>query len=161
MQQGGHYEYAGYRFEFGAVEQVKGPNYDAQRGHVKVLQDGELKAILTPEKRVYRARGQAMTEASIDANLERDIFIALGEPLGDGSWAVRVQVKPLIRLIWFGPLIMAIGGLLAMSDRRYRVRARPSPDSVSLALPQAGPQEVAAPVLDSAMRTSGVTDTPS
>jgi cytochrome c-type biogenesis protein CcmF len=126
-----------------------------------VLQDGELKAILTPEKRVYRAGGQGMTEASIDAELERDIFIALGEPLGDGSWAVRVQVKPLIRLIWLGPLIMAIGGLFAMSDRRYRVRARPTTESVSLSLPEAGPQEVAAPVLDSATRTSPVTGTPS
>ena len=65
-----------------------------------------------------------MTEASIDASLARDVFVAMGEPLGDGAWAVRVQYKPLIRLIWLGPIIMALGGLLAVCDRRYRVRAR-------------------------------------
>jgi cytochrome c-type biogenesis protein CcmF len=142
MQTGGRYEFADYSFEFGAVEQIKGPNYDAQRAHVKVSRGGELKAVLTPEKRVYHARSQPMTEASIDAGLQRDVFIALGEPLGDGSWAVRVQVKPLIRLIWYGPLIMAIGGLLAVSDRRYRRRtqivheplASASADSASAAL---------------------------
>jgi cytochrome c-type biogenesis protein CcmF len=157
MQVGGQYQYSGYSFKFGAVEHIKGPNYDAQRGHVEVSRDGQVTAVLTPEKRVYRARGQAMTEASIDATLERDIFIALGEPLGDGSWAVRVQVKPLIRLIWLGPLIMAIGGLLAMSDRRYRVRARPATESLPLQVPQA----VAAPVLDAGMVGSRVTDAPS
>ena len=161
MQVGGHYEYGGYRFEFGAVEDIKGPNYDAQRGHVKVLQNGELKATLTPEKRVYRARRQAMTEASIDAELARDIFIALGEPLGDGSWAVRVQVKPLIRLIWLGPLIMAIGGLLAMSDRRYRVRARALSEPVAQPLLQARSQEVAAAVRNAGSAASSVADAPS
>lgn len=131
MQDGGRYEFSGYTFEFGAVEKVQGPNYVAQRGHVKVLHDGEFVALLTPEKRTYGASNQTMTEASIDDSLARDVFVALGEPLGDGSWAVRVQIKPLIRLIWLGPLIMALGGLLALSDRRYRVRARDTAETVA------------------------------
>ena len=106
---------------------VQGPNYRADRGHVEVLRDGEAVAMLTPEKRIYPAQPQPMTEASIDASLARDVFVALGEPLGDGAWAVRVQVKPLIRLIWLGPLIMALGGLLAVPDRRYRMRVRRCP----------------------------------
>jgi len=125
MESGGRYEFAGYRFRFGAIEQVQGPNYRAERGHVEVLRDGETVAVLRPEKRTYRAQpNNPMTEAAIDASLARDVFVALGEPVGEGAWAVRVQVKPLIRLVWLGPLIMAIGGLLAASDRRYRLRAR-------------------------------------
>ncbi len=124
MAPGGSYEYAGYTFRFGDVSQVPGPNYTATRGHVEVLRNGERVALLTPEKRVYPVQAQPMTEAAIDASLARDVFVALGEPVGEGAWAVRVQVKPLIRLIWLGPLIMAIGGLVAAADRRYRVRSR-------------------------------------
>ena len=124
MREGGSYEFGGYEFRFGGLAQYDGPNYRATRGHVELLKDGERIAMLTPEKRVYPAQPQPMTEASIDATLARDVFVALGEPVGDGAWAVRVQVKPLIRLIWLGPLIMAIGGLLAVSDRRYRMRVR-------------------------------------
>ena len=124
MATGGSYEYGGYIFEFGEVTRVRGPNYTAQRGHVRVLQDGEQVALLTPEKRTYLRQAEPMTDASIDWSLARDVFVALGDPLDDGAWAVRVQIKPLIRLIWLGPIIMALGGLLAVSDRRYRVRVR-------------------------------------
>ena len=125
MREGGTYEYAGYTFRFGSLADFEGPNYRATRGHVELLKDGQRIAMLTPEKRLYTAQpGNPMTEASIDASLARDVFVALGEPLGDGAWAVRVQHKPLIRLIWLGPIIMALGGLIAVSDRRYRLRAR-------------------------------------
>jgi cytochrome c-type biogenesis protein CcmF len=135
MREGGSYEYAGYTFRFGSLGEYDGPNYRAVRGHVEVSRDGRPVATLTPEKRVYRAQpNNPMTEAAIDATLARDVFVALGEPLGDGAWAVRVQYKPLIRLIWLGPLIMAIGGLIAVTDRRYRLRARaPAPDSPPVA----------------------------
>jgi cytochrome c-type biogenesis protein CcmF len=78
-----------------------------------------------PEKRVYRVQNNPMTEAAIDAKLHRDLFIALGEPLDNqGAWAVRIYYKPFIRCIWLGAIIMAIGGVFAASDRRYRQLAR-------------------------------------
>jgi cytochrome c-type biogenesis protein CcmF len=79
---------------------------------------------MIPEKRVYRVQTSAMTEAGIDVGWTRDLFVALGEPLGDGSWSVRIQYKPMIRFIWLGALVMALGGLVAVSDRRYRSRYR-------------------------------------
>ena len=79
-----------------------------------------------PEKRRYHARSsQVMTEAAIDAGLMRDVFIALGEPVGKDAWAVRVHVKPFIRWIWLGALLMALGGLLAICDKRYRPKPKP------------------------------------
>jgi cytochrome c-type biogenesis protein CcmF len=73
-----------------------------------------------PEKRVYQARGSMMTEADIDAGLFRDLYVALGEPLTDGAWAVRIQHKPFVRWIWLGALMMTAGGLLSATDPRYR-----------------------------------------
>ncbi len=77
-------------------------------------------ATLTPEKRVYRVQQNPMTEASIDSRWNRDLFVALGEPAGNGAWTTRIQYKPLIGFIWFGVLIMFAGGCIALSDRRYR-----------------------------------------
>ena len=147
MVAGGSYEYAGYTLRFGEVTQVQGPNYVAQRGHVAVLRDGEQVALLTPEKRTYLAQAQPMTDAAINWSLARDVFVALGDPVDQGGWAVRVQVKPLIRLIWLGPLIMAIGGLLAVSDRRYRVPLRAAGPAVARAGPAPGTAGAAAPLL--------------
>ena len=113
-------ELAGYRFQFEGVSEVPGPNYLAQRAAVRVFKGDKQVAELFPEKRLYPIQSQPMTEAAIDVGFTRDLYVALGEPLGDGSWAVRLYYKPLIRWIWLGPLIMAIGGLLAASDRRYR-----------------------------------------
>ena len=88
---------------------------------------------MTPQKRIYDVRRESMTEASIDAGLTRDLFAALGEPLEttaaggpqvDGAWSVRLYHKPFIRWIWVGALLMAIGGLFAALDRRYRIAAR-------------------------------------
>ena len=90
---------------------------------MEVLRDGEPVSVLFPEKRVYRVQRSPMTEAAIDARWGRDLFVALGDDLGLDTWSVRIQYKPLIRFIWFGCLIMALGGIVAVSDPRYR-RAR-------------------------------------
>ena len=111
----------GYTFRFEGVHRFAGPNFIADEGAVTVSHEGETVALLRPQKRVYRVQRMPMTEAAIDAGLFRDLFVALGEPLGEeGAWSVRIYHKPFIRWIWMGPMLMALGGLLAASDRRYR-----------------------------------------
>ena len=110
----------GYAFVLDELTIVEGPNYAADRGIFSVSVDGQLFTMLMPEKRRYVASGQIMTEAAIDAGVMRDLYIALGEPLGDGAWSVRVQHKPLVRWIWFGALMIGVGGLTTSFDRRYR-----------------------------------------
>jgi cytochrome c-type biogenesis protein CcmF len=105
------------RFE--GVTSQEGPNYVATRGNFLVT-DGSATYRLHPEKRRYVARDSVMTEAAIDAGFTRDIYISLGEPLGNGDWAVRMQHKPLVRWIWLGGLLMVLGGVLAVADARYR-----------------------------------------
>ncbi len=118
------YNLGGYDFLFKGVTTVQGPNYSASRGLVEASRDGRLIAVLHPEKRNYRS-GMPMTEAGIDAGLTRDLFVALGEPLGNqGAWSLRIYHKPFVRWIWLGGLLMALGGLLAASDRRYFQLAR-------------------------------------
>jgi cytochrome c-type biogenesis protein CcmF len=117
-------EAGGYEFVFRDMRTIDGANFVADEGEFELRKDGRLISILTPQKRIYRVQPTPMTEAAIDVGMSRDVFVALGEPLGDGAWSVRLQVKPLIRLVWFGALIMAFGGLLAISDRRYRQSAR-------------------------------------
>ena len=111
---------SGYEFLLDRVENVDGPNYRAVQGVVQVSRDTQPVTTLYPQKRIYEVQKSPMTEAGIDPGWRHDLFVALGEPLGDGSWSVRIQVKPLVRFIWLGALIMALGGLLAVSDRRYR-----------------------------------------
>jgi len=115
---------AAYQFTFSGVDQVAGPNYTAFQAQVKVTKDSQLIANLFPEKRHYNAGGQVMTEAAIDPSITRDIYVSLGEPLADGAWALSLQVKPFIRCIWLGGVMVAIGGLLAATDRRYRRRKK-------------------------------------
>ena len=118
----------GYSFEFKGAESKEGPNYTAQKGHLSVTKDDQLIATLNPEKRVYRVQTMPMTEAAIDAGLTRDLFVALGEPRGeDGAWSLRIYVKPFIRWIWLGTIIMALGGLLAATDKRYRLARKDKP----------------------------------
>ena len=121
-------------FTLQALTVVEGPNYVADRGVFSVAYKGAAFTTLMPEKRRYVASGQIMTEAAIDAGVLRDLYIALGEPLGDGAWSVRVQHKPFIRWIWFGALLIGVGGLTTSFDRRYR-RARRSeaPQGVEVA----------------------------
>ncbi|MBN8280357.1 MAG: heme lyase CcmF/NrfE family subunit, partial [Gammaproteobacteria bacterium] len=111
-----------YEVSYKGTRPVAGPNYQALRGEVTVTRDGKPVGVLYPEKRTYNVRSSPMTEAGIDAGWSRDLFVALGDPLGNDAWSVRLQYKPLVRFIWLGALVMAFGGLLALSDRRYRVR---------------------------------------
>ncbi|GGK04595.1 heme lyase CcmF/NrfE family subunit [Luteimonas terricola] len=110
-----------YAFRFDGVERVPGPNYMADRGHVQVFRDDRPLVLLHPEKRAYASGGQVMTDAGIHAGVRADIFVALGEPLGGEAWAVRLHIKPFIRWIWAGALLMALGGLVTATDRRFRL----------------------------------------
>ncbi|MGI9290943.1 MAG: heme lyase CcmF/NrfE family subunit, partial [Gammaproteobacteria bacterium] len=122
MQPGEEIEISGYTFRFDGLNDVVGPNYDAVQGVFTVIKSGEEFTELRPEKRVYRVQTNPMSEAGIQAGWGRDLFVALGERLGNGAWSVRIQYKPLIRFIWFGCIVMALGGLVAVSDPRYRRR---------------------------------------
>jgi cytochrome c-type biogenesis protein CcmF len=113
-----------YEFLFRGMQHVEGPNFVADEGEIELRRSGDLIAVLAPQKRFYRVQQQTMTEAAIDTNLARDVFVALGEPLGDDAWSLRLQVKPLIGFLWLGTGLMALGGIIAGSDRRYRELAR-------------------------------------
>jgi len=113
-----------YTFRFDGVKEVPGPNYQAARGTVEVSRDGKFVEYLYPEKRVYNASGMPMTEAAIDTTPFRDLYVSLGEPVGDKAWAVRVYEKPFVVWIWGGCILMALGGLLAVTDRRYRIAVK-------------------------------------
>ncbi len=114
----------GYTFRFDGVREVKGPNYIAARGTFHVSQDGREVTVMYPEKRRYTVQNQTMTEAAIAPGLVRDLYVSLGEPVDNGAWSVRLYHKPFIDWIWGGCLIMALGGVLAISDRRYRLAWR-------------------------------------
>ncbi len=114
-------ELGGYTFRFDAVEDVKGPNYVAARGTFTVTRANAAVGTMYPEKRIYNVQKNPMTEAAIDTGFTRDLYVSLGEQVGDKAWVVRVQVKPFVDWIWGGCVLMALGGLLAVLDRRYRV----------------------------------------
>ena len=114
----------GYAFRFDGVENVTGPNYRAARGKVSVSREGREVMVLRPEKRIYNAQNMPMTEAAISTGLFGDLYVSLGEPVSNGAWSVRVYHKPFVTWIWGGCIIMALGGFLALSDRRYRRLAR-------------------------------------
>ena len=115
---------SGYQFDFKGVNPVAGPNFTAYRGQISVSKGDKWVANLFPEKRQYNAGGQVMTEAAIDPSLARDIYVSLGEPLAEGTWAVSLQVKSFVRCIWLGGILVGLGGLLAATDRRYRRRKK-------------------------------------
>jgi len=119
-----------YVFRLEGVERLQGPNYIADRGSVRVLRDDAPLTTLHPERRSYASGGQVMTEAGIAPGINRDLYVALGEPLGGGAWAVRVHIKPFVRWIWAGALLMALGGFVTAGDRRFRTaRNRVAADS--------------------------------
>jgi cytochrome c-type biogenesis protein CcmF len=122
MKPGDTVELNGYVFKLDGVRPVEGPNYRAAQARMTVTREGRTVAVLRPERRVYTVQEQTMTEAAISPGLTRDLYVSLGDPLEGGAWLVKVQVKPFIDWIWGGCLIMALGGLLAASDRRYRLR---------------------------------------
>jgi len=115
----------GYEFRFDGVTEVQGPNYVAAQGRVSVSKDGKFVTELNPEKRQYNASGMPMTEAAIRTGLLRDLYVSLGEPIPDTeAWAVRVYIKPFVDWIWAGCFLMALGGILAITDRRYRIKSK-------------------------------------
>ena len=116
---------AGYEFTFDSLNFVQGPNFGASRGQISAYKNDRLVAVLYPEKRKYEARNQVMTEAALDAGLTRDLYVSLGEPLKGDAWAIRLHVKPFVRCIWLGGLMIGLGGLLSVMDKRYRRRRKP------------------------------------
>ncbi len=111
---------SGYDITFNGVKAVKGPNYSAEQGQIEVTLNGDFVSLLQPERRTYLVQTMGMTEAAIDPGLFRDIYIALGDPLPDNAWAIRVHYKPFVRWIWLGAIFMGFGGVLTMFDKRYR-----------------------------------------
>ncbi|MBG7610592.1 MAG: heme lyase CcmF/NrfE family subunit [Anaerolineae bacterium] len=124
MVPGSSYNISGYEFRFQGVRKVNGPNYIADEAIIEVWRDGEKSGDLLPQKRIYSGKGNPMTDASIDKTLFRDLYAALGEELEGGAWSMRVYYKPMIRWIWLGCLFMTFGGILAVSDKRYRQKTK-------------------------------------
>jgi cytochrome c-type biogenesis protein CcmF len=131
---GDRFEVGGYEIFFRGIRPVEGPNFSAEEGEFELRKDGQIVSVLASQQRVYRVQQTPMTEAAIDVGIGRDVFIALGEPLGDNAWSVRIQVKPLISFLWLGAVLMALGGLVAITDRRYRRPVRAT-EPVSDAVP--------------------------
>jgi cytochrome c-type biogenesis protein CcmF len=117
-----------YTFRFNGVREEKGPNYMALVGDIDLLTDGKATRKMFPEKRNYVSSSMPMTEAAIDTGFLRDVYVSLGEPIDkarpDAAWAVRVYYKPFVDWIWGGCVLMALGGFIAMNDRRYRIKSR-------------------------------------
>ena len=111
-----------YRFVLKQFGHIEGPNYTSDAATVDVFQGDRFLGRLIPEKRRYNASGQVMTEAALKVNLWRDLYVSMGDALGDGSWGMRLQVKPYMRWVWLGAIFMSLGGLLAILDKRYRTR---------------------------------------
>jgi cytochrome c-type biogenesis protein CcmF len=123
MQPGDREALAGYEFELLEIAPFTGPNYVADEAKIEISRNGKLVATLAPQKRRYAATGSVMTEAAIDAGFFRDLYVAMGEPVGvDGAWAIRLHYKPFIRWIWLGALLMGLGGFITVADKRYRRR---------------------------------------
>jgi cytochrome c-type biogenesis protein CcmF len=138
MKVGDHTEVAGLRFTLLGLAERDGPNYRAIQGQVRVTRGERAVAEMRPEKRLYRVQEMPMTEAAITSRLTGDLYVSLGEPVDDGqAWIVRVYLKPFVTWIWGGCLLMALGGVLAASDRRYRARqpARQAAGSTGAGVP--------------------------
>lgn len=120
MTPGQTVEIGRYAFQYQGVDELSGPNYLATRGHVQVTRGDKLLILLNPEKRAYASGGQVMTEAGIHPGLFGDVYVALGESLGGQARAVRIHIKPFVRWIWLGAGLMALGGFVTATDRRFR-----------------------------------------
>jgi len=121
MREGDTTTVGGYVFRFADIKKMQGPNYIATRATLEVTLNGAKVTTLYPEKRIYDVQTMNMTESAIDTGLFRDLYVALGEAIGNDEWIVRVQHKPMVDWIWAGCLLMALGGVLAAADRRYRL----------------------------------------
>ncbi|MFD2165197.1 heme lyase CcmF/NrfE family subunit [Thalassotalea euphylliae] len=122
MEKGQRSTVDGYTIEFQGIKPVKGPNYNAEQGQLAVYKGDEFVTLLQPERREYFVQTMGMTEAGIDAGFTRDVYLALGDPLEGGAWAIRVHIKPFVRWIWLGAIFMGLGGLMSILDKRYRQR---------------------------------------
>ena len=131
MRVGDTVEVGGYTFRLDGLVQVPGPNYEATRGLVVVLRNGKSVRTMLPEKRFYHVQQMPMTEAAIDAGFTRDLYVSLGEPAGPNAWVVRIYHKPFVDWIWGGALLMALGGVLALSDKRYRLARKAEREAAS------------------------------
>jgi len=121
MVPGDKIEASGYEFIFDGVRRVPGPNYMADEAVIRVFDEGEYYGTMKPQKRQYNVQRNVMTEADIDAGFFRDLYVAMGEQLDGNAWALRIHYKPYVRWIWLGSILMALGGLIAVTDRRYRL----------------------------------------
>ncbi|MFC3169313.1 heme lyase CcmF/NrfE family subunit [Paracoccus fontiphilus] len=128
-QVGQPFQVADYEITLTSVDEVEGPNYLSTTATMEVARGGRPVAVLQPEKRVYPVQAMPTTEAAIDNGIFRDIYLVIGDAQADGGWAVRIYIKPFANWIWAGALLMALGGIISLSDRRYRVAAgaRPAP----------------------------------
>jgi len=126
MNVGDTVDSGGYIFRFDGVRSITGPNYSAEEAHLTVTKDGKLVTALLPQKRTYNVSGMPMTKAAIDTDIFRDLYVSMGEPIPDsqGAWSMRVYYKPFVVWIWGGCLLMALGGVMAISDRRYRIHSK-------------------------------------
>ena len=131
-REGDTFEVGAYEVTLGSVDQVEGPNYISTMAEMRVTRGGREEAVLYPEKRVYPVAAMPTTEADIDNGVFRDLYLVIGDPQEGGGWAVRTYIKPFANWIWAGAIIMALGGLLSLTDRRYRVAAgaRKTPKAV-------------------------------
>ncbi|MBF9055756.1 heme lyase CcmF/NrfE family subunit [Rhodobacterales bacterium HKCCA1065] len=134
-QMGEEFDVGAYHLTVRDVREVQGPNYISTMAFVEVAKDGRIVDVLTPEKRIYPVAGMPTTEAGIDSGFTRDVYVALGDPQLDGGWAVRTWIKPFANWIWGGAIIMALGGALSLTDRRYRVAAGAARDRAAVGVP--------------------------
>jgi len=129
LARGASVELGAYEVRFVDLRPLEGPNYGGVRGEFLVKHAGKTLMTLYPAKRQYWVQRQVMTEAGIGAFRGGNVLIALGEDLGNGRWSLRVQIRPLVNFVWIGAFVMALGGALAASDKRYRVASRTVPDT--------------------------------
>jgi cytochrome c-type biogenesis protein CcmF len=149
LKPGGSFAIAGYSFKYMDSKPVQGPNYEALEARVEVSRNGTPITTLYPQKRRYWVKETDMSQAAISVGWSRDLFVAMGDSLGNGAWSMRIQYKPLIRYVWMGALVMAIGGGIAASDRRYRSKVK-SEAAQSIGAPPDNPPSLLPPQTDSA-----------
>jgi cytochrome c-type biogenesis protein CcmF len=126
MTPGNSVELGGYTFYLVRMSEADGPNYRSYKAEMQILKNGKQVTLLHPEKRVYHVRNDMpMTEAGIDAGITRDLYVSMGELLENGSWSIRMYHKPFVRWIWLGAIFMALGGVLVITDKRYRTVLQP------------------------------------
>jgi len=111
-----------YQFKFLEVHDIKGPNYEGVEAGVMILNKGHQVSLLNPQERFFTVQKTTIGKTAIDAGLFRDLYVALGQPIGKTSWSFRIYYKPFVRWIWFGGLLIMLGGLLALTDKRYRAK---------------------------------------